>query len=71
MDAVWTQTREEVLQHFSVIEKIGLSQAQAAQHALLYGRNGMYLLSLLRISRHSTTFQSSLKSPQRLYGNSS
>ncbi|KAF8531652.1 hypothetical protein JB92DRAFT_3104883 [Gautieria morchelliformis] len=39
MDAVWSRTPVEILQHFSVVEKTGLSQAQAKQHAVLYGKN--------------------------------
>ena len=46
MDATWSRTPDEVLQHFSVNEKIGLSCEQAATHAQLYGKNRAHLVQL-------------------------
>jgi len=40
MDAPWTKTPEQVLQHYSVDPARGLSKDQAAKHAELYGKNG-------------------------------
>ncbi|KAF8579491.1 calcium ATPase [Ramaria rubella] len=39
MDAVWSRTPEEILQHFSVNGTTGLSSEQAGRHAQLYGKN--------------------------------
>jgi Ca2+ transporting ATPase len=40
MDAPWTNSPQEILQHFGVDSTRGLTSAQAAKHAELYGRNG-------------------------------
>lgn len=40
MDAPWTKTGEEVLQHFGVDQTRGLTSDAAAKHAELYGKNG-------------------------------
>jgi len=40
MDAPWTKTPEQVLQHYCVDPARGLSTDQAAKHAKLYGKNG-------------------------------
>ncbi len=37
----WTRSPDELLQHFSVDKKRGLSSEEAARHAELYGKNGM------------------------------
>jgi P-type Ca2+ transporter type 2A len=42
MEAPWTKSAEQVLQHFVVDSSRGLSSAQAAKHAELYGKNGQY-----------------------------
>ncbi|KAF8528225.1 hypothetical protein BU17DRAFT_81482 [Hysterangium stoloniferum] len=39
MDVAWSRSPDEILQHFSVSEKIGLSCEQVKRHAQLYGRN--------------------------------
>ncbi|KAI0807202.1 calcium-transporting ATPase [Fomes fomentarius] len=39
MDAPWTKTGEEVLQHFGVDQTRGLTSDAAAKHAELYGKN--------------------------------
>ncbi|EIW84968.1 Ca-transporting ATPase [Coniophora puteana RWD-64-598 SS2] len=39
MDAPWTKEPSEILQHFRVDDKRGLSADQAAKHAELYGKN--------------------------------
>ena len=41
MEAPWTKTPAEVLQHYGVDPARGLSADQAAMHAELYGKNGM------------------------------
>jgi Ca2+ transporting ATPase len=41
METPWTNTPEQVLQHFGVDSSRGLTSAQAAKHAELYGKNGM------------------------------
>lgn len=40
VDAPWTKTPEEILQHFSVDSSRGLSSELAEKHAQLYGKNG-------------------------------
>lgn len=40
MDAPWSKSPEQVLHHYSVDSARGLSTAQAAKHAELYGKNG-------------------------------
>lgn len=40
MDLPWTNTGQEVLQHFGVDAHRGLSSTQAEKHAELYGKNG-------------------------------
>ncbi|TFK64086.1 Ca-transporting ATPase [Pluteus cervinus] len=39
MDAPWTKTPDEILQHYTVNPSTGLSPGQVAKHAELYGRN--------------------------------
>ncbi|KAK0483482.1 Ca-transporting ATPase [Armillaria novae-zelandiae] len=39
MEAPWTKSPEEILQHFGVDPSRGLTSAQAAKHAELYGKN--------------------------------
>ncbi|KAK0503109.1 Ca-transporting ATPase [Armillaria luteobubalina] len=39
MEAPWTKSPEEILQHFGVDPNRGLTSAQAAKHAELYGKN--------------------------------
>lgn len=41
MHAPWTQSPEAILEHFGVHAAGGLTPDQAAQHAKLYGKNGM------------------------------
>lgn len=41
MEAPWTKSPQQVLDHYSVDPRAGLSEAQAAKHAELYGKNGM------------------------------
>ncbi|CAL1704224.1 unnamed protein product [Somion occarium] len=45
VEAPWTKTPEEILQHFSVDPARGLSSELAAKHAEIYGKNGMSSLS--------------------------
>lgn len=40
MNNPWTNTPEEILAHFNVDASRGLSSAQAAKHAEIYGKNG-------------------------------
>ena len=40
LDAAWTRTPEEILQHYSVDPARGLTSDLAAKHAELYGKNG-------------------------------
>ena len=40
MDAAWTNSPEDVFQHFQVDPNTGLSSAQAAKHQSVYGKNG-------------------------------
>lgn len=40
MDAPWTKSAEQLLEHFSVDPARGLSSGQADKHAEIYGRNG-------------------------------
>lgn len=40
LDAPWTLVASQILEHFAVDPAVGLSGQQAANHALLYGRNG-------------------------------
>lgn len=39
MEAPWTQSPQDVLQHFQVDSTVGLSPEQAQKHAQLYGKN--------------------------------
>lgn len=41
MDAAWSHTPDEVLQHFGVNIQTGLTKEQVKQHAQVYGRNGI------------------------------
>jgi P-type Ca2+ transporter type 2A len=41
LEVPWTNTPEEILQHFSVDPVRGLTSAQAAKHAEIYGKNGV------------------------------
>lgn len=45
MEAPWTKSPEEILQHFGVDPSRGLTSAQAAKHAELYGKNGTNAIS--------------------------
>jgi Ca2+ transporting ATPase len=47
MEAPWSQTPAQVLEHFGVHPERGLSSDQAAQHAQVYGKNGTASLSSL------------------------
>lgn len=38
----WTWTPSDILNHFGVHPLRGLSSAEAARHAALYGKNGMF-----------------------------
>lgn len=38
--APWTLAPRQILEHFAVDPDAGLAHDQAANHALLYGRNG-------------------------------
>ena len=40
VDAPWTRSPEEILQHFNVDQERGLTTELAAKHAELYGKNG-------------------------------
>jgi P-type Ca2+ transporter type 2A len=40
MDTPWTQSPDAILEHFRVDPTRGLTEEQAADHALVYGRNG-------------------------------
>ena len=40
MEAPWTKTSEEILQHYGVDPQRGLTSDQASKHAELYGKNG-------------------------------
>lgn len=42
----WTRSSSEILAHFGVHPTHGLSSADAARHAALYGKNGMSTLPL-------------------------
>lgn len=44
MESPWTLSPDQVLQHFSVDANRGLTSAQAAKHAEIYGKNGMHLV---------------------------
>ncbi len=49
LEAPWTQTPEEILQHYSVDATRGLSSDLAVKHAELYGKNGKHIaLACLR-----------------------
>ena len=40
LDAPWTRSPEEILAHFGVDGKCGLSGEQVNKHVKLYGKNG-------------------------------
>lgn len=40
MDAAWTRSPEEVLQHFNVDPNTGLSPDHVAKNREIYGKNG-------------------------------
>jgi Ca2+ transporting ATPase len=40
MDSPWTILPQDILAHYSVDPQQGLSGADAAKHAQLYGKNG-------------------------------
>ena len=42
MEAPWTKSPEEILEHFTVDPNRGLSSDQALKHAEIYGKNGMF-----------------------------
>lgn len=44
LDAPWTRSPEEILSHFGVDCKGGLSAKQVEKHVELYGKNGMLVL---------------------------
>lgn len=69
LDAPWTLAPGQILEHFAVDPAVGLSGQQAANHALLYGRNGapFTLSPLLTL----TPRQSYQRSPQPPCGSSS
>ena len=41
MEAPWTKSPYEILKHFGVDPDRGLSSEQAAEHAEIYGKNGV------------------------------
>lgn len=41
MEAPWTKSPKEILEHYGVDPVRGLTTAQAAKHAQIYGKNGM------------------------------
>lgn len=49
MDAPWTRSVEDILQHYNVDPTRGLTAAAAEKHAELYGKNGMYTCTLLAV----------------------
>lgn len=69
MDAPWTQSPQEVLQHYTVDPVRGLTSDLAAKHAELYGKNGensCIVKVIINVLIHS--HQNSPRSPPRLYG---
>jgi len=42
MDTPWTKSPREILEHFRVHSEQGLTAEQAANHAKLYGKNGLW-----------------------------
>lgn len=44
LDTPWTRSPEEILAHFGVDSKAGLSADQVKKHVELYGKNGMLVL---------------------------
>lgn len=42
MEAPWTKTPDQILEHFGVDPNRGLSSDQAAKHAEIYGKNGVF-----------------------------
>ena len=40
MEAAWTRTPEDVLEHFQVDQNTGLSAAHVAKNQEVYGKNG-------------------------------
>jgi hypothetical protein len=42
MEAPWTKSPDQILEHFGVDSDRGLSSDQAAKHAEIYGKNGMF-----------------------------
>jgi len=50
----WTRSSSEILDHFGVHPTHGLSSADAARHAALYGKNGMSTFSLFFFSSSSS-----------------
>jgi Ca2+ transporting ATPase len=43
MEASWTKSPEDILEHFRVDPVRGLTSDQAAKHSELYGKNGTLL----------------------------
>ena len=56
MDEPWTKSPDEILQHFQVDSTRGLSSAQAAKHAELYGKNGAFSVRYVATSPLSYFF---------------
>jgi hypothetical protein len=54
MDAPWTKTQEQILEHFGVDSNKGLSSAQVEKHAELYGKNGRLAMSTSYFISHIT-----------------
>ena len=55
LDAPWTLPPSPILEHFSVDPDFGLSAKQAANHALLHGKNGApFFFRLFFSPRHPT-----------------
>jgi hypothetical protein len=44
LDTPWTKSLEEILAHFGVDSKVGLSADQIEKHVKRYGKNGMLIL---------------------------
>jgi hypothetical protein len=42
MEAPWTKSPREILEHYGVDPNRGLSSDQAAKHAEIYGKNGAF-----------------------------
>lgn len=60
MNNPWTNSPEEILAHFNVEPSRGLSSAQAAKHAEIYGKNGMLVLKICMYLHSDTHFDAEL-----------